>query len=69
MLNFSHCSQTFCLFIHFFGFCPHSGKKFCLQDVWENLQALFDSLHAPAHPLRHATLPLPVLREEVPPEV
>ena len=30
---------------------------------------VFDSLHAPPHPLGYTSLPMTVLREEVPPEI
>lgn len=35
----------------------------------EGFQALVHSVHTPADPLGHATVSLPVLREEIPPEV
>lgn len=51
--------------------CAHrvSGKELRLQDLRQKLQEVVHSVHAPAHPLRHTALPVPVLREEVPPEV
>lgn len=46
-----------------------TGKKLRVQDVRQILQTLLHPLHAPPHPLRHKAVPLPVLRQEVPPEV
>ncbi|CAG05643.1 unnamed protein product [Tetraodon nigroviridis] len=46
-----------------------SGKKLRLQNLREKLQALVHAVHAPAHPLGHEAVPVPVLREEVPPKV
>lgn len=40
-----------------------------VQTVRQVLQALEHAVHAPADPLGHAALPLPVLRQAVPPEV
>jgi hypothetical protein len=40
-----------------------------VQAVWENLQAFLDPLNPLANPLGHQALPLPVLRQKVPPEV
>ena len=37
--------------------------------MWEMLQAELNVIHAPPHPLGHAALPVPVLWQEVPPEV
>lgn len=47
--------------------CP--GAELWLQGVWKGVQALVHPVHTPPHPLRHAALPLPVLWQEVPPEV
>ena len=46
-----------------------TGEELQLQNLRQKLQALLHAVHAPAHPLGHAALPVPVLREEVPPEV
>jgi len=40
-----------------------------LPAVRQSVSPLVDAVHAPAHPLRHATVSVPVLRQEVPPEV
>lgn len=40
-----------------------------VQAVRQVLQALEHAVHAPADPLGHAALPLPVLRQAVPSEV
>lgn len=40
-----------------------------MQTVRQIVQEVLDAVHTSPHPLRHETLPLPVLREEVPPEV
>lgn len=37
--------------------------------MWEVLQTLEHPLDAPADPLGHAAVPVPVLRQAVPPEV
>ena len=40
-----------------------------VQAVREVVQAVVHSLHTPADPLGHATLPMPVLWQALPPEV
>lgn len=45
------------------------GANIRVQGVWEAVQTLLHSLHPPADPLKHKTVPLPVLRQEIPPEV
>ena len=42
---------------------------FSVRAVRQGLQAELDPLDAPADPLGHAAVPLPLLRKEVPPEV
>lgn len=62
-----HWSRALPGLIVSFFFCP--GAKLWLQSVWKSLQALIHPVHSPPHPLGHAALPLPVLRQEVSPEV
>ncbi len=45
------------------------GKKFWVQDVRKDLQTLLNVVHSPADPLGHTAVPLPVLRQEIPPEI
>lgn len=46
-----------------------AGEELQLQNLRQELQALLHALHTSAHPFRHTALSVPVLREEVPPEV
>ncbi|XP_055365645.1 zinc finger protein 768-like isoform X1 [Betta splendens] len=48
---------------------PVQGEDVRLRGVRQGVQALLHPLHAPAHPLGHAAVSVPVLRQEVPPEV
>ncbi|XP_062815265.1 zinc finger protein Gfi-1b isoform X3 [Anolis carolinensis] len=48
---------------------PLPGEELWLPGVWEGLQALLHTGHPPADPLGHPALPLPLLREALPPEV
>lgn len=45
------------------------GEDVWLCSVWESIQALLHPLHSSAHTFRHPALPLPVLWQELPPEV
>lgn len=45
------------------------GEGVRVQAVWQDVQALLHSLHAPADPLGHAALPVSVLRQTLPSEV
>ncbi|KOB51863.1 Uncharacterized protein OBRU01_27009 [Operophtera brumata] len=40
-----------------------------MQAVRQDVQAVQHTFHPPADPLRHPAVPLPVLREAVPPEI
>ncbi|CAG06116.1 unnamed protein product [Tetraodon nigroviridis] len=45
------------------------GAGVWLHSLWESLQALFHPVHSPADTLGHPALPLPVLRQKLPPKV
>ena len=49
--------------------CPHERADVFVQAVWQDVQAQLHPLHPPAHTLGHEAVSMPVLREEVPPEV
>jgi len=48
---------------------PQRRAKLRMSSVRQVLQEIVDPVNAPAHPLRHAAVPVPVLRKTVPPEV
>lgn len=45
------------------------GEDVWLYSVWENIQALLHPVHSSADTLGHPALPLPVLRQKLPPKV
>ena len=49
--------------------CNGPVPPVAVQTVREVVQAVIHSLHTPADPLGHATLPMPVLWQTLPPEV
>ena len=46
-----------------------SQVRFAVRAMRQGLQAELHPLHPPADPFGHAAVPVPVLREEVPPKV
>ena len=45
------------------------GKDIRVQTVRQDVQEIVDAVNTPADPLRHEAVPVPVLRQALPPEV
>ena len=56
----------YCLFsVFLFFWCV----LISVRPVWQKLQEELNAVHSPPDPLGHSTLSLPILRQEIPPEV